>query len=103
MTVYISGAIAGTEDYRERFEEAENALRERGYEVINPVKVFDTLQDVLSYNEKLQICMTLVEQADAICSLPDWSSSKGASAERFYAIALDKVCFLYFCGEAHRV
>ena len=36
IKVYISGATAGTEDYLERFEEAEKKLTEVGYSVINP-------------------------------------------------------------------
>ena len=37
--VYISGAISGTTDYMERFEKAENKLKDEGYTVINPAKI----------------------------------------------------------------
>lgn len=38
MRAYISGAISGTEDYMERFQEAEDRLKKQGIQVVNPTK-----------------------------------------------------------------
>lgn len=36
MRIYISGAITGTEDFRERFLEAEKELIVVGHDTVNP-------------------------------------------------------------------
>ena len=37
-TIYISGKITGTDDYKDRFLKAEQNLSKRGFIVLNPVR-----------------------------------------------------------------
>ena len=37
-TIYISGKITGTDDFKERFAAAESKLKLQGWRVISPVK-----------------------------------------------------------------
>lgn len=47
-TIYISGKITGTDDYKDRFLKAEQKLRSRGFDVLNPVKVGEWLERYLA-------------------------------------------------------
>ena len=84
MRIYISGAITGTTDYKERFKKAEKELLKKGYEVINPVNIAENLPP-LNYNEYLTIDLLLLSLCDAIYMLKGWHNSNGAIKE--YTIA----------------
>lgn len=43
MRIYISGAITGTEDFRERFLEAEKELIAVGHDTVNPARLNDIM------------------------------------------------------------
>jgi len=89
--IYIAGPIAGTDDYEERFAEAEKELVKSDRVVFNPVRMLSGLDD----RECLPVCLQLVELADIILLLPGWSRSLGALTEIFYAIRQGKHAFLY--------
>lgn len=78
-TVYISGKITGSDDYMERFGEAERELRQSGYEVINPVTIPGA--EEMSYEDVMKECLKRVESADYLYMLHGWAWSKGAIAE----------------------
>ena len=80
MRIYISGAISGTTDYKERFAAAEERLKAAGYEVINPVRVSDALPS-LEYGEYMAMCVTELMLCDAIYMLNGWRDSRGAKLE----------------------
>jgi hypothetical protein len=81
--VYISGKITDDPNYREKFNTAEQILRD-GYDfiVINPAKKID---------EQLPRKIQMVLSIDALCAcdtiymLPDWEESTGARAEKAFA------------------
>ena len=84
--VYIAGKITGL-DYNEtfkKFERAEIALREQGFEPINPMKKPSEQKDK-SWSEYMCEDMHYLFGCDAIFLLSDWFDSKGARIE--FAIA----------------
>lgn len=89
MIVYISGVITNDKHYRRKFAKAERKLKRRGYDVINPAKISDSLPQ-LSWNNYMDIDKILVQQADMIYMLSDWRSSVGANIEHGMAKALGK-------------
>lgn len=58
MRVYISGPISANPAYEKEFQEAEDRLRKRGYDVVNPVTITRHLLDKgLSPAELWRQCM----------------------------------------------
>lgn len=86
MKIYISGAITGTTDYLERFEKAEELIRESGYIPINPAKVCAGLPENSTHEEYMSVCYPLLRMADVVYMLNGWEESKGAMLEFKYAI-----------------
>ena len=83
--IYISGAITGTDDYIERFENAEKELKDKGYEVINPAKFNSYLPNTTTWEQYMEIDYKLLDICDTIYMLNGWENSKGANAELDYA------------------
>ena len=80
--VYIVGAISLDGDYFRKFKEAEEKLREEGYErIINPI----CLPDNLPYRRYAPISIAFVEACDVVFVLNNYSNSVGAQAEIAYA------------------
>ena len=91
MKIYISGAITGTDDYMERFANAEKELTENGYSAINPAKVNAQLPEDTSYEEYMKMCFCMLDMCDSICMLKDWEKSCGSNRELGYAMAKDMI------------
>ena len=87
MIVYISGKITGTNDYVERFNKAEEVLKSRGYNVLNPVRFNGHLPSDSTWSDYMRNCLKCLADADAIYMLKGWGSSKGAAIE--YRLAYD--------------
>lgn len=84
--VFISGPITGTDDYEERFEKAEKALKANGYYPINPTKCSEHLLEAeFSWDEFIEVTMSLLKQCSGIYMLKDWENSRGAAKEFQYA------------------
>ena len=88
MKVYISGAISGTEGYKDKFHKAENYFKERGFDVVNPCKITDEMP--FDYAERMELCLCMIKHVDGIALFPDWENSKGARLEKNYAETLGK-------------
>jgi hypothetical protein len=101
MKIYIAGPMSGIEDWNfPAFFEAEEQLKELGYEVINPAHNDGTnLEEALasagtperptnSWAYYMRRDLPGVLAVDALCVLPDWQKSKGASLEVQVAQAL---------------
>lgn len=84
-TIYISGAISGTDDYMERFEKAETELETIGYTVINPAKINSFLPITTTWEQYMEIDYKLLDICDYIYMTKGWQNSKGANAELEYA------------------
>lgn len=91
MIVYLAGRITGDGGYREKFADAEMALRELGHVVLNPAM----LPNGLEYEAYMAIGNQMLLAADAICLLPDWQSSAGAQRERTVAMKNHKSILHY--------
>lgn len=82
---YISGPVTGNENYMQQFEEAEQKIKACGFDVINPAKVLKPLEDVLTYDQCMNLCMELLDYADCIVMLDGWKESRGANREYGFA------------------
>lgn len=92
-TIYISGRITGEPNFKEIFNAAEKKLVELGYTVINPVgfeKEMTELNIELSYENYIRYSLTKLDGADTIYMLSNWTLSKGACVELFYAKSMFK-------------
>ena len=79
--VYISGQISETDDYMERFEEAEKELKSRGFSVINPAKVNSMMPKETTYDQYMQLSFAMLDCADRIYMMDGWEKSRGARME----------------------
>jgi nucleoside 2-deoxyribosyltransferase len=92
MIGYLSGPITGHKDYRRQFAKAAAALREMGYNVINPAAIDDAIPvECMSYEDIMKIDMELLASADYLVQLPGWEDSKGANRELGFALGTDKI------------
>lgn len=88
--VYLSGAITGTDDAKERFRLFENLLSEQGWDVVNPQKVCESISH-WDYETLMQICFRLIDECEAVYFMPGWKGSFGANREYGYALGKDKI------------
>ena len=90
MKIYISGKITGTTDYAERFEKAEEFLKENypDAEIINPVSTSLTLPESTTYQQYMKLSLCLLDMCDIIYMMAGWGDSNGASLEFQYALAM---------------
>lgn len=94
MTVLLSGKITGLKNYKEVFEDYQEALEYLGYTVINPAKNtyplnVDGRTEKQIWNYFMRISISQLMQSDAIYLIPGWWKSKGARFEAFTAWRLD--------------
>lgn len=96
--LYIAGPITGVEYYAERFDAADYALRQEGYETRNPTK-HAALRTPLekakpysrftpgrrppepSWHDYMRRCLRTIAQVDGVALLDGWEDSRGASWE----------------------
>ena len=86
MIVYIAGKITNEPDYKNIFAAAEAELTAAGYIVLNPAK----LPEGMPYESYMPICFGMIDAADVVYMLPNYSHSLGAKREIQYAGAKDK-------------
>lgn len=92
MIGYLSGPITGQKNYRQQFDRAAGALKEMGYNVINPAAIDDAIPvECMSYEEIMRIDLELLSTADYLVQLPGWEDSKGANRELGFTLGTDKI------------
>lgn len=100
MKVYITGPISGLQDSSyQAFFDAEKQLTNLGHEAINPAEPDSVKNDSatspasseetsLSWEHYIRRDMPKMMLADALCLLPGWKDSRGASLKVSIATAL---------------
>ena len=87
MKIYISGRITGTNDYRERFSEAEELIRRRGHEPVNPVKLDQIFNPATTtWTQFMLASLGILRACHGIYLMPGWEDSKGARLEHDEAV-----------------
>lgn len=86
MKIYISGPIAGQENYLERFRLAEQILTAAGHEVINPARVGAQLPRGTTHKEYMKLSIACLKMCDTVFFLKGWEHSSGARQEFWYAV-----------------
>lgn len=96
MKIYISGPITGNDNFQEQFREAGVQLLTEypDCEIINPAMLNYCLPKSTTWQQYMDICIPMLNQADAIYMLPGWKKSSGACIEYGYALATDKIILL---------
>lgn len=85
--IYISGKITGMEDKAKiLFDKAEAELIEKGFEVVNPMKLNHNHDK--SWKSYMRVCIDAMFDCDYIYMLDNWESSKGAKIEYSLAYGL---------------
>lgn len=84
--VYISGAITGKPRYWEKFEAAEDELIADGFIPLSPAH----LPEGMDNSQYMRICFSMIDSADAVLFLTDWSESNGARLEHMYCMYTGK-------------
>ena len=92
MIVYLAGPITGRENYRAPFLEADAHLSNLGHTVLNPAMLPEGLGDCDRY---MQVCLPMIDVADAVVLLPGGEDSRGACREWGYATAKGKLVIEY--------
>lgn len=109
MKVYIAGKIGEEHPSPEtvaKFKAAEDMLMKRGYEVFNPTTsglgkiadeaVLQAKDDGLEttwYAEIMKLDLDALSFCDAVYMIGDFFESEGATAEYYFAVALNKTVF----------
>lgn len=89
MRVYVSGPMSGMPEFNfPAFNATATMLRAQGYDVVNPVDI--NPDSNTSWETCLRRDLAAMLDCDAICMLPGWEKSRGATLERHLA---DKLGF----------
>ena len=80
VKVYIAVRINGDTNYKEKFGRMRKKLEEAGFVVLNPA----VLPEGMEYKSYMHICLAMIDEADAVLLLPDWTKSRGAVFEKQY-------------------
>lgn len=86
MKVYIAGKITGNENNKAEFAEAEKKLRALGHIPLNPA----VLPEGMEKADYMRICLAMMDSADAIALMLNWTGSPGANIELSLAIYTGK-------------
>lgn len=93
MKIYIAGKITGDKNYREKFTEVAEELRQRGDSVMNPACLSEDKE--FCWDDYMAIASAMQKTCDATVLLPDWQDSKGARIELQTAERLGHKIYLW--------
>lgn len=95
VIVYICGKVSGLpwNEVEENFAKAEAYLKSYGFRTINPLKLVNNPN--ADWKEAMRICIAaLVQQAQALYRMKNWTTSDGAWMEYWIAKKLGMPVFL---------
>lgn len=95
MIIYIAGKITGLFEFKKKFTKTERYLKSLGHIVLNPAYLPQGL------NDYMPTCKALIDQADAVYFLNNWTDSPGANEEHIYARQKQKI--LIFEGKIEKI
>lgn len=98
-TVYLAGKITGDPYYRSKFHEAACALAAAGFIVVNPAKL---PAEGFTWEAYMRMSSAMLDECAAVCFLPDWTESRGATWEFGRATATGKRVFMFDAWQAER-
>lgn len=84
--VYIAGKITGDRNYKIKFSKTEETLRREGNIVLNPA----SLPEGMTAAEYMRLCFCMIDMADMVVFLPDFTKSQGAMLEFNYCVYIGK-------------
>lgn len=84
--IYISGKITGDPDYKTKFDFAAHALDIAGFAALNPAQLPANMNPA----DYMRINFAMIDSADAVVFLSDWTNSPGAQLERAYCEYIKK-------------
>lgn len=89
MKLYIAGPMSGLPEFNyPAFFAAEKALRQAGYETINPART-EGREGCKTWQDYMRAGVRDVADSDGVALLPGWQDSRGAVAERDLARSID--------------
>lgn len=92
MIGYLSGPITGHKDYRRQFAKAAAALKEMGYNVINPAAIDDAIPvECMSYEEICGSTWSSCPLLTTWCSFPAGSDPSAPAGKLGFALGTDKI------------
>lgn len=77
--VYISGAITGVLNYADKFNKAEQELRDMGFDVFNPCNM--GIVEGFEWADYMKKDIAMLMECDYIYPLKEWKKSRGAKIE----------------------
>jgi len=83
MTIYLSGPITGTNDFKERFAETEKKVR-AGFPqaiILNPVDFCAAIPDGSKHSVYMRKCLQVLSTASHIYFMQGWIDSRGCIME----------------------
>ena len=86
MKAYLAGKIAGDNQYVQKFADGESKLQSEGFVVLNPA----TLPGGMTAADYMRVCFAMIDCADVVAFMPDWSNSRGAQLENAYCQYIGK-------------
>lgn len=91
MRIYISGAITGEPNYKNKFKQAVKKARELFPLdiIVNPAKLPGIFPEG-THDDYMEICMIMLKKCDTVCLIPGWENSVGATEEHDFAIRAGK-------------
>lgn len=86
MKIYIAGKITGDRDYKAKFKRAVQYWEKSGHIVLNPAE----LPEGMTASDYMRICFAMIDSADIVIFLKDYTYSKGARLEYEYCKYINK-------------
>ena len=88
--VYLAGAVSGLtpEQFHSKFDTCRKWLEKQIPDNLQIVVPTDICDDNWDWFTCMEVCMEALKNCTAVYFMPDWTTSKGATCEKYVAEAL---------------